>query len=460
MRKKLLIIPTIVVLVLSAFVVIQIQTANAANFTYTTLTKPIQAAGVASDGTLYAGTFGTVYKSTDRGQTWSSALISISNADDISCIFVAQNGYIYFSPVGGSVGSSYTGLWRSTNQGQSWTRVLTLPTSECIWGIDQDTNGNLYAGVYTLGDANSDARIYKSTNNGASWSSAYYDSSARHVHCVRVDKSNNYIYAAVGDSMAPWNINYVLRSTNGGSSWSKILTSMPQVVAIEAASGARFFGSDAGTGRVFKTTDDSSYSTVLDTGTYSNFFWIRKSDLENKLIAGLCAAEGSPRSGGIYVSTDSGSTWTLGESLPANQAYDGTTAVSNYVGGIIYHDVVLNGAVRNGECLNSGNPSPTSTPTATPTPTPTPSPTPTPTPLPLPVVQIKANVTVTAVNFNQTTTSLNVTIIKNGTNSLQAVISKTSLPSITNFKVFVNNVQTTYEYASNSTYWQVTFKTT
>jgi len=238
---------------------------------------------------------------------------------------------------------------------------------------------------------------------------------------------------------------------------------MPQVVGIEAAQGARFFGSDSGTGRVFKTTDDNSYTTVLNTGTASDCFWIRKSDVENKIIAGICAAEGSPRSSGIYVSTDGGSTWNLGESLAANQAYDGTTAVSNYVNGVIYHDVVLNGAVQNGECLNSGNPSPTPTPTATPTPTPTPTPAPTPTPTPaplIPAVQINANVTVSTVYFNQTASSLNVTIVKNGTNSLQAVISKTSLPSITNLKVYVNTVQTTYTYTSNSTYWQITFKTT
>jgi hypothetical protein len=69
--------------------------------------------------------------------------------------------------------------------------------------MDEDKSGNLFAGVYTTGTSNSDARIYKSANNGISWTSVYYDSQARHVHDVAVDKSNNYVYVSVGDNFGP-----------------------------------------------------------------------------------------------------------------------------------------------------------------------------------------------------------------------------------------------------------------
>ena len=360
MKKKLFSSIILIIFLFASLFALQIEGDQSQPFTYTTLTRQIQAAGIAKDGTLYAGTFGSVYRSLDSGQTWSSALITIPNADDISCIFVSSNGYIYYSPVGNSISQSNTGLWRSTNQGQTWTRVLALSTSECIWGIDEDSKGNLFAGAYTIGDLNSDARIYKSTNNGASWASVYYDSTARHIHCVRVDKSNNYVYASVGDDFSIWGINYVIRSIDGGSTWTKILTGMPQVVAIETIPGTRLFGSDSfAANGIFRTTDDNSYTQVLNTGASSFCFWIRKSDVENKVIAGFCGGENSPKTAGIYASTDNGVSWTLEESLAAQRAYDGTTAVSNYIQGILYHDIVVNGVLQNGECLNSGSPSPT-----------------------------------------------------------------------------------------------------
>ena len=364
MKKKTLLVSTIILLLLSTFLfTIQIEAVQPQTFTYTNLTKPIQAAGIAQDGTLYAGTVGNIYKSQDQGQTWSSALKTIPNADDESCIFVSSNGYIYFSPAGNSISQSNTGLWRSTNQGQSWTRVLALNASECIWGIDQDNNGALFAGVYTTGSLNSNARIFRSVNNGSTWDSVYYDSQARHIHCIRVDKSNNYVYATVGDNFGPWSTCYVIRSTDSGSTWKKILTDMPQAVAIEITPSARLFGSDSINGQLFRTTDDNSYTVVLDTGASSYCFWIRKSDLDNNLYAGFCGGEGSPRNAGIYYSSDDGLSWVQVQSLTAQVAYDGTTAASNFVQGLMYHDVVVNGVVQNGQCINSvSSPVPSPTP--------------------------------------------------------------------------------------------------
>jgi photosystem II stability/assembly factor-like uncharacterized protein len=676
MKNQKLVFGSILLLCLLASIfIVQLKGVQSLSFNSSTLTKPIEAAYTTTDGTLYASSLGSIYRSYDKGQTWSSALITIPNADDISCLFVASNGYIYFSPSGNSLSQSNTGLWRSTNQGQTWTRVLTLSVSESVWGIDEDSTGNLFAGIYTTGDLNSNARIYKSTNNAASWISVFYDQAARHIHSVRVDKSNNFIYASIGDDFSIWNVAYVIRSTNGGSTWTKILEGMPQVVAIEILPGARIFGTDfyAANG-LFRTTDDNSYTQVLDVGASSYCFWIRKSDVENYVFAGFCSGEGSPRSAGVYVSTNDGLTWTLAESLSAQNSYDGTTVASNYVQGMLYHNVVVNGDFQYGKCISSGIALPTPTPAATqaptqelfnadfevgsfseyqgtngagtytatvelgnphhgsydakftssasseswayksissssiayyrqlikistlpaqgtylylgslqnsnsentldpfiynsngqyywgtvsvingafywdretmpsnpktgvyynveicrdtaghrsqlwvdgtskvnadrphvgntnflctgisysessstvfidcikvsttyigpessPQPTPTPSATPTPTPTPTPkpydapltnAIQVNANVTVTAVNFQQSTTQLNITIIKNGTNQIDTTINKNSLPTISTLKVFINGSQKSYSYIDNDDSWKVTIKTT
>ena len=71
-----------------------------------------------------------------------------------------------------------------------------------------------------------------------------------------------------------------------------------------------------------------------------------------------------------------------------------------------------------------------------------------------------ANVTVTGVNFNQSNSALNITITKNQTNYIQAIISKTSLPNISTLKIYINNNQSTFIYADNGNTWAITIITT
>ncbi len=114
----------------------------------------------------------------------------------------------------------------------------------------------------------------------------------------------------------------------------------------------------------------------------------------------------------------------------------------------------------------TATPKPTPTPTPSPTPTPTATPKPTPTPTPAPTsaplttaLQVNANVTVTAVTFKQSTAQLYITINKNGTNLIEATISKKSLSSISSLRVYINNSQKSYSYSDNGDSWKVTVKT-
>lgn len=107
------------------------------------------------------------------------------------------------------------------------------------------------------------------------------------------------------------------------------------------------------------------------------------------------------------------------------------------------------------------SPQPTPTPTVTPAPTPTPTPTPAPSNAPVTnAIQVGANVTVTAVTYQQSTSQLNITIIKNGTNQIEATLNKNSLPTINNLKIFINGNQTAFIYTDLGDSWKVTIKTT
>jgi photosystem II stability/assembly factor-like uncharacterized protein len=298
---------------------------------------------IKSDGSVYAGQGDTLYKSADGGQTWL-ALYKVPNAA-IDVVFVASNGYVYFMATGANVAKSDRGLWRGIND-ETFSRVQELPAGCTIFatgGFDEDGEGKLFFGVYTFGSV-SNAKIYKSKDNGSTWEVAYYDPTARHIHNVQVDKSNGYVYATVGDASPPWNTEYIIRSTDNGKSWSKILADLPQTLAICVTPNARLFGTDAAVnGMIFRTAEDFSCSMVLDVGQNAYCWWIRRDPLTGKIYASFVSTESNPTFARIYVSEDDGQTWATYRTLTAFQAYDGSFMASNFVDGAMYYSTVEGG---------------------------------------------------------------------------------------------------------------------
>jgi hypothetical protein len=214
--------------------------------------------------------------------------------------------------------------------------------------MTEDSSGVLFAGVYTTGTTGN-ARIYRSTDGGANWASVYYDSAARHVHCVAADESNNYIYASVGDQLGPWNIAYLLRSTDSGNSWSKILTGIPQIVAVKPVSGARLFGTDYANGQIYRSTDDKTFSLVLDTGQQCYGYWFRQNSLNGNLYASFTGGEHPAQwIAGIWVSTNNGLSWSVYRTFSVHYAYFGSSLASNFAQGVMYYSVQLDSGWQNG----------------------------------------------------------------------------------------------------------------
>jgi hypothetical protein len=324
------------------------------------ITKQIQASWIAGDGTLYAGSGSVLYKSPDQGVTWQPLLTFSGSGAEINCVFVNRLNYIFASPTSDAEADSL-GLWRSTNGGQTWTKVLPLSAGCSIWSMTQDSSGNLFAGIYTTGSVGN-ATIFKSTDGGAHWTIVYHDTSARHIHCVTVDLSNNYVYAAVGDVRVNPNwYTYVIRATDDGAangSWRKILT-LPQMLSIEAvyatdqngrlASLARIFATDYDNGQLYRTTDDVTFNLVLDTGTQSYGYWIRTNSLNGDIYASFTGGEHPVQwVAGIWVSSDDGVSWTQYKSFPIHYPYYGSVAASNFFEGTMYYSVQLDSGLQNG----------------------------------------------------------------------------------------------------------------
>ena len=316
------------------------------SFSESEMDKVLQASWIAKDGTLYASSFNTIYKSADNGETCKQ--LKAFDCKGLDSIFVNKENSVFVSP-GLDASASDAGLWRSINGGITWNRVLSLSLSCSIWAIDEDSKGRLFAGIYTRGQTKN-ARIYRSDDFGASWRSIFFDSKARHIHFVTVDKATDNIYASVGDKSVPEsNVAYVLRSVDGGNNWKRILKHIPQIVAIKTIRGERLFGTDdVGNGELYRTTDDKKFCKVLDTGAHSCCFWIRQDEVSGRIYASFVSGEAAKKTSGIYVSDDNGLTWSVYRSFKTNLPYEGSSRSSNFCNGIMYFSVRLEGSQKNG----------------------------------------------------------------------------------------------------------------
>jgi len=175
--------------------------------------------------TLYLTANGTVYKSIDDGESWSSLLT------DASCNFTAVdriNSNIVYA--GGT-----KGLWQSSDQGITWTRQTSLqdlPADNSLLNI----RSNSYRGIYDIQtDPNVENRLYitvfgggqtrglhRSDDAGVTWEKILEDSYMRQVAIA--PKNSNILYATSSSAMASGGLkpgsNGIWFSDDAGENWT------------------------------------------------------------------------------------------------------------------------------------------------------------------------------------------------------------------------------------------------
>lgn len=186
------------------------------------------------------------------------------------------------------IGSAAGGIWKSTDGGASWSPKTDDQAQPAIGCMVLSGSSTLYAGSgegWGETDAVYGGGIYKSTDFGNSWTLLPSTSGSeadkfRNVLKMAVDPSGN-IYALTKDYRSQGglgtygNSGGLYRSSNGGSTWTKISTS-----------------------------DISNDANPCDLIPVSS----------SVLVYAVNAINGIP--GGIYRSTNSGSTWTKITSTP------------------------------------------------------------------------------------------------------------------------------------------------
>ena len=228
-----------------------------------------------SGGSFFNGTNfeARIYKSSNDGVSWTQLTTTGLNLLYTGNAFLYHNNKFFIS---GSVSNSTQNysVFVSTNNGQSWSSSNSgLPNSFAINDFEI-VGEDIYASGSFFNGTNFEARIYKSSNDGVSWTqltttglNLLYTGNAFLYH-------NNKFFISGSVSNSAQNYS-VFVSTNNGQSWSSSNSGLPNNFAINDfeivgediyASGSFFNGTNF-EARIYKSSNDGlSWSQITTTG--------------------------------------------------------------------------------------------------------------------------------------------------------------------------------------------------
>ncbi|MEK9136155.1 MAG: YCF48-related protein, partial [Bacteroidota bacterium] len=246
-----------------------------------------QVAFAATDGGVY------IYRSTDAGETWN--LFSTGITTGLSKITRIDNTSLAGVSPGGDV-------WRSTNEGLSWTQVLNgpgdLPAEWSLRFVD-----NLHG--WLVGQS---GFIFTSDDGGLTWRQV---NNGVGVQLYDIEMQTNDFGMAIGHN------GYVFRTTNGGSWWDlQKLEVTGQIFGRDESlhgisivdSGFAVVAGPGGT--VFRTTNGGTSWQSIGYPNLPDGFWIEDVKFVTRndgWLVGLDQDFGHAAS--VYRTTNGGTTW-------------------------------------------------------------------------------------------------------------------------------------------------------
>jgi photosystem II stability/assembly factor-like uncharacterized protein len=287
---------------------------------------------------------GGVWKSNDYGRTWnpifdhestqSIGAIAVA-ASDPNIIYVASGEGLHRPDL--SIGN---GIYKSTDAGKTWTHLGLRDGGQIpALAVDPRNPDRIFAAV--LGHPygpNEERGLFRSTDGGQSWQKVIYKDENTGASDVEIDPSNpDVIYASMWEVReGPWEDGNefngtgggLFKSTDGGSTWHQLTNGLPKDLSqiyvavapsdshrlyatIGAASGAlAFYRSDDAGETWSKTADDPRPSGRIGGGDLA----VPRVDPKNADVV-YCASTVTMKS------TDGGNTWFGFRGAPGGDDY-------------------------------------------------------------------------------------------------------------------------------------------
>jgi photosystem II stability/assembly factor-like uncharacterized protein len=225
-------------------------------------------------GGILAGTVnGYIYKTTDNGGSWTRINPDMYSGP-IWKIETHQNN-MYAATVSGVYMASTGGAWTLTPLQHKDVRALRI-----------DAAGNIYAGTWGFG-------MYVSTNGGASWNASNNGLSSHLIATAVTVTPNQNVFAGTFDGG-------VFKSVDNGANWTPVNVGYNYIWTLASNSTGDLFAGTYGDGLYRSTNNGANWTKTLCPAAHVYELVI---DANDNVFA-------SSYSGGVFVSTNNGATWT------------------------------------------------------------------------------------------------------------------------------------------------------
>ena len=333
--------------------------------------------------TYFAGyTGGGLWRTDDAGISWRNISDGFFRTSSIGAIAVAPSdeNVIYVGSgehaIRGQSSTYGDGMYKSTDQGRSWTRI-GLERSRQISAVRVHPTNPDVVYVAVQGDrwkGTPDRGIYRSADGGKTWTQLLKGENATSgASDLSMDPTNpRILYAAMWDHQRmPWTVRSggagsgIWKSTDGGDTWTRLTEGLPKLMGkigvsvspanpdrvyaiVEAEAGGLYRSDDAGKSWRLLSADrliqtrSWYYMNITADPMNADVVWVSNAPLLRSIDGGrtfatVPATHGdnhgvwiNPRDsryvanandGGASISLDGGKSWSSQDNQPTSQFY-------------------------------------------------------------------------------------------------------------------------------------------